>query len=274
MDILKYPSTVHIEGSRHQMGDSPEDKKLSDLRGKTLIAEEKLDGSNSALSFDTQGNLLLQSRGHYLAGGPRERHFSLFKTWGSVHSPRIHAAIGSRYVVYGEWLHAKHTVFYDALTHYWMEFDVFDRREGVFLSTVERRRLLRGLPIVPVPVLLEGEITSVKQLRSLVRPTLFRTSDWRGALAAAAAASRSRADMVDKQSDDSDFAEGLYLKLETEARVEGRYKYVRGDFLQTIQSSDSHWHDRPILENDLAKGIDIFAQNTGVKGAYDDPDYL
>jgi hypothetical protein len=274
MEILKYPSTLHIESSRHQMGDAAGDKKLSTLRGTDLVAEEKLDGSNSALSFDAAGRILLQSRGHYLTGGPRERHFSLFKTWGSVHGTRIHDVIGSRYVIYGEWLHAKHTIFYDALSHYWMEFDVFDRHKGIFLSTNARRRLLRGLPIVPVPVLHNAEIKSLKQMHALLRPTLFRTPQWRTSLAAAAVSSRSRAEMVEKQSDDSDMAEGLYLKVENKGRVDARYKYVRGDFLQTIQSSDSHWHDRPILENGLAKDIDIFAQKTGVTGAYDDPDYL
>jgi hypothetical protein len=49
---------------------------------------------------------------------------------------------------------------------------------------------------------------------------------------------------------------------------------VRGSFLQTIQGSNSHWHNRPILPDALAPGIDIFAPETRVPGAYDDPHAL
>ncbi len=57
--------------------------------------------------------------------------------------------------MYGEWLYAKHTVFYDNLPHYFMEFDVLDRLTRAFLSTTARRELLTGLPVMPVPVIEE-----------------------------------------------------------------------------------------------------------------------
>lgn len=85
----------------------------------------------------------------------------------------------------------------------------------------------------------------------------------------AASASGSRLDMVDKQTEDSDLAEGLYLKVENEHTVTDRFKYVRGDFLQAIQASEGHWQDRTILPNRLAEGVDIFASKLGTPGAYD-----
>ena len=85
----------------------------------------------------------------------------------------------------------------------------------------------------------------------------------------AADKSGSRMDFVTKQTEDSDLAEGVYIKHEDQGIVQGRYKFVRGDFLQVIQSSDNHWHDRPILPNGLADGVDIFAPVLGVEGAYD-----
>ncbi len=36
-----------------------------------MVPKEKADGANAAVSFDENGTLLLQSRGHYLNGGPR-----------------------------------------------------------------------------------------------------------------------------------------------------------------------------------------------------------
>lgn len=65
MNIYKYPRTRHIEGSRLQVGDMADDKPIKDLAGQPLIVEEKLDEANSAVSFGTDGSLLLQSRGHY-----------------------------------------------------------------------------------------------------------------------------------------------------------------------------------------------------------------
>ena len=269
MDIYKYPRTRHVEGSRLQQGDLSDDKKIRELAGQPLVVEEKLDGANSAVSFDADGTLLLQSRGHYLTGGYRERHFDIFKTWAAVHAQAFHAVLGARYVMYGEWMYAKHTVFYDRLPHYFLEFDVLDREAGHFLSTPARRALLNGLPVMPVPIVFDGMITSIEQMDTLVRPTPFKSPNWRSALDRAATASNSRPDMVDQQTEDSDLAEGLYLKDEREGHVVDRYKFVRGDFLQAIQASEGHWQDRPILPNGLADGIDIFAPTLGIKGAYD-----
>lgn len=270
MTIKKYPRTRHVEGSRLQAGDIADDKPIAELADAHLVIEEKVDGANSAVSFDADGTLLLQSRGHYLTGGGRERHFDLLKTWAACHTQVLHSVLGHRFTMYGEWLYAKHTVFYDQLPHYFMEFDVLDRESGHFLSTRARRELLAGLPVMPVPVLHEGGLGSLKQLKAMVRPSLYKSPDWRDALAKAAVVSQSRQDMVDQQTEDSDLAEGLYLKQETNDHVEDRFKYVRADFLQTIEASDGHWLDRPILPNELAEGVDIFAPVLGVKGAYDE----
>ncbi len=269
MEIYKYPRTRHIEGSRLQFGDVADDKPLRELAGQHLIVEEKLDGANSAISFAEDGNLLLQSRGHYLTGGSRERHFALLKTWAAIHADALQCVLGHRFVMYGEWMYAKHTVFYDQLPHYFIEFDVLDRNTGIFLSTTARRSLLTGLPVMPAPVVYEGEITSVDQLKGIVRPSLYKSETWRDAMAVAASRSNSRPDKVDEQTEDSELAEGTYLKLEDADQVRDRFKYVRSDFMQAIQAADGHWQDRPILPNALADGVDIFAPVLGVEGAYD-----
>lgn len=269
MKILKYPRTRHVESSRLQAGDIADDKPIAELKGVTLVIEEKLDGANCGVSFDRDGNLLLQSRGHYLTGGGREQHFALLKTWAHTHAHRLREVLGGRYVMYGEWMYAKHTVYYDRLPHYFLEFDVLDRETGVYLSTAARRNLLTGLPVMPVPVLFEGTIGSVNELVGLVKGSLYKSPSWRAALEEAAEASNSRMAFVEKQTDDSDLAEGLYLKAETGGEVMDRFKYVRADFLQAIADSEGHWLDRPVLPNGLAPETDIFATALNVKGAYD-----
>lgn len=269
MKIFKYPRTRHIEGSRLQLGDASNDKPFTELLGKRLIVEEKVDGANCAISF-LDDKLRLQSRGHFLTGGGRERHFDMLKTWAACHAGVLQEVLSERYVMYGEWLYAKHTVFYDALAHYFMEFDVLDKEAGVFLSTDARKALLTGLPIMPVPVLHDGPLQTLDAMLKLVRPSLYKTSNWREALDAAALSSESRPDMVVRQTEDSDIAEGLYIKDEENGVVQARYKYVRADFVQAILEGDGHWHDRPILPNRLAEGVDIFAPVLGLKGAYDE----
>ena len=99
--IKKYPRTKHIEGSRLQKGD--EDLRqipFNNIKGKYIVIEEKVDGANTAISFDDEGNLLLQSRGHYLTGGYRERHYNLFKQWASIHKEMLYGVLGCRYYVW------------------------------------------------------------------------------------------------------------------------------------------------------------------------------
>jgi hypothetical protein len=129
--IRKYPRTPHLEGSRLQPGDDDLDVvAFAKLAGRYVVVEEKLDGSNVGISVGLDGRLRLQSRGHFLTGGPRERQFNLLKTWAACHQDALVEVLGMRYILYAEWLYARHTVFYDALPHYLHEFDVLDLDTG------------------------------------------------------------------------------------------------------------------------------------------------
>ena len=76
--IYKYPRTHHLEGSRFQPGDEELDcMPFDQIAGRFIVVEEKLDCANTGLSFDASGRLFLQSRGHFLDGGARERQFAL-----------------------------------------------------------------------------------------------------------------------------------------------------------------------------------------------------
>ena len=179
MDIRKFPRTQHVEGSRLQKGDEDlEQVPLKDLYGKHLVIEEKQDGANSGISFVNEA-LKLQSRGHYLQGGPRETRFTLFKQWATTHSDDFYLALGDRYIAYGEWLYKKHTVFYDALKHFWAEFDIYDRSREVFLDTASRCELLNGVRSCPVSIIWQGTWTKSMRFEDFVRPSLFKTARWK-----------------------------------------------------------------------------------------------
>lgn len=255
--MLKYPRTPHLEGSRLQPGDEDlEQVRFSEIADKFIVVEEKCDGANSALSFDKDGSLLLQSRGHYLVGGAREKHFDVFKRWATTHQGAFYDVIRDRYVVYGEWVFAKHCLYYDALPHYFLEFDVFDRERGVFLDTASRRELLAGLPIVSVPVLRRGKFKKLADLTSLIGHSNFITDGHMERLAARAEADGIDVETTLFETDKSTTMEGLYLKIEENGEVVGRLKYVRRSFHQAVFDSGTHWLNRPIVPNELTYPVD------------------
>jgi hypothetical protein len=257
--LHKYPRTHHLQGSRLQPGDEDSQSvPFAVLADRFLVIEEKLDGANAGLSFDEGGRLWLQSRGHFLTGGPREKHYDLFKRWAHTHADALRSVLGQRFVLYGEWLYAKHTIFYDRLPHYFLEFDVLDTETGAFLATDRRRALLGGTPVASVPVLRTGPCRDLAEATSLLGPSLYKSPTWPDRLTAAAGARGLDVEQAWKETDPSDLMEGLYIKVEEGGRVVERYKFIRASFLTTVLDSGSHWLRRPILPNQLAGGVDLF----------------
>lgn len=255
--IRKYPRTRHLEGSRLQAGDHDlAAVPLAALRGRYVVVEEKLDGANAGITLGEGGAIALQSRGHRLVGGARERHWDLFKRWAAARAGELAALCAGGRVLFGEWLLAKHTIFYDRLPHYFMEFDVLEP-DGGFLATAARRDLLAGSPLVSVPVVWEGVLEDPAMLPGLVTRSLYKSPAWREALEEAARAAGIDPERARRETDPSDDAEGLYVKVEEGGRVVERYKWIRASFLTSVVDSGSHWLARPILPNRLAPGVEL-----------------
>ena len=250
-NIKKFPRTPHLEGSRLQPGDEDLSQiPFSEILGKNIVVEEKIDGANSAISFTDGKQLLIQSRGHYLVGGYRERHYNLLKQWANVHREELFSALGCRYVMFGEWMYAKHTIFYDELPHYFVEFDIYDRQRGVFLDTDSRKAITQKLPIVhSVPVLARGVFSNKKQILSLLGQSKYISNNHLQVLAQTAKRLNLDVDLQLAQTDPSTTMEGLYIKVEQDGIVESRVKFVRASFLQCVAQSQSHWQTRPIVPN-------------------------
>lgn len=249
--IHKYPRTKHLQDSKYQNGDfDMEAVPFGQLEGKYLVVEEKMDGANSGISF-IDGEIKLQSRGHYLTGGYRERHFSIFKAWANYNYMNLFQLLGEKYVMYGEWLYAKHTVYYNNLPNYFMEFDILDTENMTFLSTERRKNMLKSYGFISsVRVIDEGRMSfdelkshsnqrsnfitnyHIEELKERINER--KDLDWR---------------QVVDETDKTDLMEGLYIKWEEDGIVKGRYKYVRKSFLDRVVESESHWIDRPIIPN-------------------------
>lgn len=227
--MFRYPRTPHIFDS---VG-TPDDRHLSFeeshkiIRDSGLVVEEKVDGSNIGIFFEgEEGALMLQCRGHELGGHPQ---YDLLKSWIQVKRSFLWEVLGAVFVLYGEWLYARHTVTYDKLPHYFLEYDVYNKASRTFLDTDSRRTLLEGSRICSVLVLHRGPLT-LEGLRELLGSSLYSTTEK---------------------------AEGLYLKVEREGKTIARAKYVRPDFIHRVATSE-HWQKKPLERNVLLKDADIW----------------
>lgn len=255
--IRKYPRTPHLQGSRLQPGDEDLNQcPISDIAGRHVVLEEKIDGANCAISFTQDGELRLQSRGHFLTGGYRERHYDLLKQWAIVHQEDFYAVLGSRYIMYGEWMYAKHSIYYDSLPHFFMEFDVLDRETDKFLDTPSRHHLLKDLPICSVPVLASGVFQHTSEILQYLGDSHYISAQHIEHLRAEALRQGLDADRVCRETDASRTMEGIYIKVEENGEVVERMKYVRASFLQTTEESPINWLDRPIIHNRITQSLD------------------
>ncbi len=274
--IRKYPRTQHLQGSRIQVGDEDLSQiPFSTILGRPIVVEEKFDGANTAISFDSSGEMLLQSRGHYLRGGRRERHYELFKRWCAAQQSVMFDLLGDRYIMYGEWMYAKHAVFYDALPHYFLEFDIYDREKNVFLDTTRRRALLEGAPIVSARTLAENSVfTSSDAILELLGDSTCITREYRDNLKIACECACVDFESILAETNASRLMEGLYIKVEANGEVVERMKFVRSSFYQaaTASSADSsaQWLAKPIIPNLLRiHSDDIFEPTLPSTAAFD-----
>lgn len=243
--LPEYPRTLHLGDSGG--GQSKHHCPFAEVAGLHLAVEEKVDGSHCGLAFDEGAELRIFSRNTVLESPPVQRDFRPLARVAREQVEGLWEALSDRYVLYGEWALATHSIFYDALPAFFLEDDVFDRKAGRFLSTCRRQALASELPVGfdrSVAVLHEGAVAEQDELRAMVGPSHYKSESW-----------RERCPSVGDV-EDSDEMEGLYIKVESEEYVERRLKWVRAGFLRHIASSDAHWRERVEMRNVLASEAD------------------
>lgn len=239
-DFFKYPRTPHLAGSTgtsddKQLGHSDTARILND---NSLIVEEKLDGTNVGLHFAGE-RLVLQCRGHEITAGMHPQ-YDLFKQWATAKHSQLMEMLGERFLMYGEWLFAKHTVHYRDLPHYFFEFDIFDKRNEVFLGLEHRMEILAGTGVHTVPVIHRGRLP-LSKLPSLISSSQFNSQF---------------DNPLTRQTDN--LMEGIYLRTEANGMVMQRAKYVRAEFTEKVKQS-SHWQYEKMVQNRLSDSADIWS---------------
>lgn len=250
--MTKLPRTLHIEGSGLSSTKDPEVIQFDKLTGEFLTAEEKLDGSSASIFFDSQLQPQLWHRGSPAAA----KEFHRLHAWVGTHADDLFDILEDRYVLFGEWMLHKHSIFYDRLPTYFLESDIYDRKNDIWLSTFARASLLRGRDFIrSVPVLAAFKPTKLNQLTDLVRQSMYQSEHWAEVLWKKTEKEGLELQKILRECDRSDLAEGLYIKHEDEKQVFGRYKYVRRAFVENIINSGTHLIDREPIHNISVQGV-------------------
>ncbi|PHR97209.1 MAG: DNA ligase [Blastopirellula sp.] len=240
-DFVKYPRTPHLFGSKGTDDDKHwgEAESTQFIADKSLIVEEKIDGTNVGIHFSQQQDLVLQCRGHLITEGMHPQ-YDLFKQWSVVKRTILEEMLEDRYILFGEWVYAKHSVQYRKLPHYFFEFDMYDKQQQTFISLERRLDLLEGTGVQTVPVIHTGAIEK-KELQSLIGPSAF-DSQFENPLTG--------------QTDN--IMEGIYLRTEADGKVTGRAKFVRPEFVEKIKQS-THWQQQEMGPNLLEENTEIWS---------------
>lgn len=200
--------------------------------GSTVIITEKLDGANMGISLSSTRSLLVQNRSHYVT---HETHAQFKKLSSWLEKPHIREALYAildppdptlrsnssdvsplssfpeRYVLFGEWLSATHSIAYTHLPDRFVAFDLYDRGRDRWASRDVLERIVGRVGIALAPIVWRGDaIPDDETMKGMVQG---RSKFWDGRV------------------------EGIYVKVEQAGVVVKRGKVVRGDFI----AGNDHW---------------------------------
>jgi ATP-dependent RNA circularization protein (DNA/RNA ligase family) len=224
-DFLKFPATPHLIWLGQTVARA--DKVLTRPEAEAFLrqpvsVEEKVDGANLGIGFDARGNLLAQNRGNLVPQGTKGQ-FARLWAWLSERELHLFDALEDRFILFGEWCYARHSIHYTRLPDFFLAFDVFDRRERRFMSTPRRNELAAELKIATVPRVGDGSFSLAEVLQLIGQSSLYDGP-----------------------------MEGIYLRQEDTSWLLQRAKVVRAEFVQQI---GEHWSKQPLAPNRLLSAL-------------------
>ncbi|KAF7302486.1 ATP dependent DNA ligase [Mycena chlorophos] len=228
--VYKFPRTTHLINLGAATDDDvvlPEYKPSSATTH--VVITEKVDGANMGFWLDpVTRELRVQNRSHFITPVSHAQFKPLGK-WIADHTAELIALLGrdqhfaSRYILYGEWLAATHSIAYARLPDRFLAFDFYDRSLDRWADRRTMEALLATTTIQMVPVVYAGAPVPESDLRAMVQlPSRFY--DGR--------------------------VEGVYVKEENleDGVVLRRGKVVRADFI----AGNEHWTKGILRFNELA----------------------
>ena len=219
--FLKFPSTPHLLwlGTSIPRADKvfDRDEAVTFLQ-EPVVVEEKVDGANLGISFDSEENLLAQNRGNLLQHGVKDQFVPLWG-WLAQRECQLFDLLEDGLILFGEWCYARHSIAYTHLPNDFLAFDVFDKHEQQFLCSEKRNQICEDLRIFTVPSVGRG-LYDLKEVPRLIG----ESSLYDGPM------------------------EGIYLRQESPLWLTRRAKVVRAEFVQLI---GEHWLSQAMATNRL-----------------------
>ena len=227
VNIYKFPRTPHLLDLGATSSDDISSTVPTDAKGYVTITE-KVDGANMGFSLSSDGSeIIVQNRSHYVNPTSHEQ-FKKLGAWVDQHREELFQILKrdnyfpQRYILFGEWLFATHSIAYTDLPDRFMAYDLYDRSTDTFIDRKGLVALLSTTSIQVVPVVYEGEsVPSEPDLRKMVQT---QSKFYNGRL------------------------EGVYMKIEEGGIVTFRGKVVRSDFI----AGNEHWTKGNLQVNGLA----------------------
>jgi hypothetical protein len=218
-EFHKFPGTPHLLW----LGTTParEDKLWTRAEAEAflqrpVIVEEKVDGANLGISFDSNGDIFAQNRGGFVERGTKGQFAPLW-AWLTEREADLFDVLENHLILFGEWCYARHSIRYTRLPDWFLAFDVFDKCEKRFLSTVKRDEILGRLHLANVPKVSSGVFNLGEVPRLIGSSSLYDGP-----------------------------MEGVYLRQECESWLIQRAKVVRAEFVQQI---GEHWSKQALVPN-------------------------
>jgi atypical dual specificity phosphatase len=216
VNVFKFPRTPHLIN----LGAASSDDIITDhtalLCEGHVVITEKIDGANMGFSLSSdRSRIIVQNRSHYVDSSTHEQ-FKKLGIWVERHESDLFRILdrdplfAERYILFGEWMFATHSIPYTRLPDRFIAFDLYDRSTRMWADNKLLSGLLSSTSISSVPVLYEGKMPTDKELRNMVQG---ESTFWDGRV------------------------EGVYVKVERDGCVISRGKVVRSDFI----AGNEHW---------------------------------
>lgn len=160
MEHIKYKNISRIK----------EEYELNFRKGNEIIIQEKIDGANIAIRYDSETDMVIgQSRNNLLN---EESDFNGFIEWkNKLDKNLVKSVLGDNLVLYGEWL-VPHRVVYPMERYKNAYFyDVLDIETKSYLPQDKVKEIVNALDLIYVPVFYEGEFVSWEHCRQFVGQT-------------------------------------------------------------------------------------------------------
>jgi atypical dual specificity phosphatase len=262
--LLKFPRTPHLL----ELGSKGEDDFAIDifnhsngkLEGKLTI-EEKIDGANMGISLGWDMGLVVQNRSHWIQSDSHAQFKSLDLWLDKFRITLTNLLLRDelfpeRYILYGEWVAARHSIGYTALPDRFIAFDLYDRLSGAFWSRGYLDRVLEGTGIAQVPCLGQRDDVSKEEILDMIqRPSAFISGHGNGHEHGHGDRNNKGQGEGYEEQRRGERMEGVYIRFEDPERkiTTARGKVVRGDFI----AGNEHWSKGKIVWNGLKREEEV-----------------